>query len=104
VNGRGSRARTDDLRFWRPPLYQLSYTPLIPDNDICRDRARGLIVNLPDYDKRYCAEIFAFQAYRERRRNSWMSPRQDTAFQRWKRKSPAVSGGAQSGHRAEITR
>ena len=26
-NGRGSRARTYDLRFWRPPLYQLSYTP-----------------------------------------------------------------------------
>ncbi len=23
----GSRARTCDLRFWRPPLYQLSYTP-----------------------------------------------------------------------------
>ena len=26
-DGRGSRARTRDLRFWRPPLYQLSYTP-----------------------------------------------------------------------------
>ena len=26
--GRGSRARTCDLRFWRPPLYQLSYTPM----------------------------------------------------------------------------
>ena len=26
--GRGSRARTCDLRFWRPPLYQLSYTPI----------------------------------------------------------------------------
>src|SRR6056297_265479 len=25
--GRGSRARTRDLRFWRPSLYQLSYTP-----------------------------------------------------------------------------
>lgn len=25
--GRGNRARTCDLRFWRPPLYQLSYTP-----------------------------------------------------------------------------
>lgn len=24
-NGTGSRARTYDLRFWRPPLYQLSY-------------------------------------------------------------------------------
>ena len=28
--GRGSRARTCDLRFWRPPLYQLSYTPSAP--------------------------------------------------------------------------
>ncbi len=26
-NGRGRGARTPDLRFWRPPLYQLSYTP-----------------------------------------------------------------------------
>ena len=25
--GRGDRDRTCDLRFWRPPLYQLSYTP-----------------------------------------------------------------------------
>src|SRR5262245_22374791 len=25
--GRGNRARTCDLRFWRPTLYQLSYTP-----------------------------------------------------------------------------
>ncbi len=29
-DGRGSRARTRDLRFWRPPLYQLSYTPRPP--------------------------------------------------------------------------
>ena len=27
-DGRGSRARTRDLRFWRPSLYQLSYTPI----------------------------------------------------------------------------
>ena len=26
--GRGSRVRTRDLRFWRPSLYQLSYTPI----------------------------------------------------------------------------
>lgn len=26
--GRGARIRTPDLRFWRPPLFQLSYTPL----------------------------------------------------------------------------
>ncbi len=25
--GRSGRARTDDTRFWRPVLYQLSYTP-----------------------------------------------------------------------------
>lgn len=30
MNGRGSKARTYDLRFWRPPLYQLSYTPTSP--------------------------------------------------------------------------
>jgi hypothetical protein len=27
---RGGGARTPDLRFWRPPLYQLSYTPRAP--------------------------------------------------------------------------
>ena len=26
-NGRGDRTRTCGLRFWRPLLYQLSYTP-----------------------------------------------------------------------------
>src|SRR5512134_1031123 len=26
-SGRGGRIRTRDLRFWRPPLYQLSYAP-----------------------------------------------------------------------------
>ncbi len=26
--GRGDRIRTCDLRFWRPPLYQLSYSPM----------------------------------------------------------------------------
>ncbi len=34
VRGRGSRVRTRDLRFWRPSLYQLSYTP--------SDRAVGM--------------------------------------------------------------
>jgi hypothetical protein len=28
--GRGGRARTRDPRFWRPMLYQLSYTPAVP--------------------------------------------------------------------------
>ncbi len=27
-DGRGRRARTHDPRFWRPVLYQLSYTPI----------------------------------------------------------------------------
>ena len=27
VPGSGRGTRTHDLRFWRPPLYQLSYTP-----------------------------------------------------------------------------
>ena len=29
VYGRGSKNRTHNLRFWRPLLYQLSYTPMI---------------------------------------------------------------------------
>ena len=29
-DGRGGGARTHDLRFWRPTLYQLSYTPNQP--------------------------------------------------------------------------
>ncbi len=27
MNGRGNKDRTRDTRFWRPLLYQLSYTP-----------------------------------------------------------------------------
>ena len=27
-HGRGGRIRTRDLRFWRPLLFQLSYTPI----------------------------------------------------------------------------
>ncbi len=26
-NGRGGRIRTHDMRFWRPPFYQLNYAP-----------------------------------------------------------------------------
>ena len=29
--GRGTGTRTRDLRFWRPSLYQLSYTPITKD-------------------------------------------------------------------------
>ena len=28
IIGRGSKIRTHDTRFWRPMLYQLSYTPI----------------------------------------------------------------------------
>ena len=28
VFGRGERTRTLDMRFWRPPFYQLNYTPI----------------------------------------------------------------------------
>ena len=28
-HGRGRRLRTLGLRFWRPPLYQLSYSPIL---------------------------------------------------------------------------
>ncbi len=32
TSGRGGRARTCDLRFWRPTLYQLSYAPTSDSN------------------------------------------------------------------------
>lgn len=39
LSGRGSKIRTHDPRFWRPMLYQLSYTPIIIlrilDTQIC---------------------------------------------------------------------
>ncbi len=43
--GRGSRVRTRDLRFWRPSLYQLSYTPsrrteLRGASPVCKDKFR----------------------------------------------------------------
>ena len=31
-SGRGGRIRTRDLRFWRPLLYHLSYTPVLLDS------------------------------------------------------------------------
>ena len=31
--GRGTKARTLDTRFWRPLLYQLSYTPILRRRD-----------------------------------------------------------------------
>ena len=38
-NGRGSRVRTRDLRFWRPSLYQLSYTPKKPPKQISKSKS-----------------------------------------------------------------
>lgn len=29
-NGRNERIRTSDMRFWRPPFFQLNYTPIYP--------------------------------------------------------------------------
>jgi hypothetical protein len=38
-SGRGGRTRTHDRRFWRPLLYQLSYTPA--PSEIIRDYKSG---------------------------------------------------------------
>src|SRR5438309_858971 len=43
-SGRGGATRTPDPRFWRPLLYQLSYTPVpVGANSIRRMRARYLV-------------------------------------------------------------
>lgn len=41
MDGRGDRIRTRDLRFWRPLLYQLSYTPARCERDYTALAARG---------------------------------------------------------------
>jgi hypothetical protein len=45
-NGRGGGSRTPSLRFWRPTLYQLSYTPKLSQSRLLREgldnRSRGL--------------------------------------------------------------
>src|SRR3970040_734947 len=43
---RGDRTRTCDLRFWRPPLYQLSYAPglrtrMVPPGRPCGSEPQG---------------------------------------------------------------
>ena len=38
--GRGDRDRTCDTRFWRPVLYQLSYTPVV-EAEAIRDLRGG---------------------------------------------------------------
>src|SRR5438874_7079780 len=43
-SGRGGATRTPDPRFWRPLLYQLSYTPVpVGANSIRRLRSRYLV-------------------------------------------------------------
>ena len=43
--GRGDRARTCDLRFWRPPLFQLSYAPApgLPVFALLRRASKGTL-------------------------------------------------------------
>ena len=43
--GRGDRIRTRDLRFWRPPLYQLSYTPARGKQFTAKGRAQTSAFN-----------------------------------------------------------
>ena len=59
-SGRGSRARTRDLRFWRPPLYQLSYTP-----------AARLLFHIA---RQNSSAVFRFCNARYRRRSSRKAP------------------------------
>ena len=48
-NGRGGKIRTRDLRFWRPPLYQLSYTPTQLLAVVGRNRNRFVRPWIDDY-------------------------------------------------------
>lgn len=57
-NGTGSRARTYDLRFWRPPLYQLSYAracacsaQALPKSfrALCKEHRPAVFKALPDF-------------------------------------------------------
>ena len=46
---RGGGTRTPDLRFWRPPLYQLSYAP-----EFLQDCSRGLseiLLRMSDHEQ-----------------------------------------------------
>ncbi len=45
ISGRGGGSRTPDLRFWRPTLYQLSYTPAKPvsHGPSARERLHSLV-------------------------------------------------------------
>jgi hypothetical protein len=65
-NGTGSRARTYDLRFWRPPLYQLSYARIVRVSAQqalpksfrarCKERSDLIVLFLPAFSIR--SEIF----------------------------------------------
>ena len=43
ISGRGRRLRTLGLRFWRPPLYQLSYSPILFTDSKSKPNEAGLI-------------------------------------------------------------
>ena len=58
--GRGEGTRTPDPRFWRPMLYQLSYTPAHPrcgtaSNIPPRDELQGIFVDAGP-DRRFCGD------------------------------------------------
>lgn len=64
-NGRGRGARTPDLRFWRPPLYQLSYTPTKAFQEtLAAFRTSAFIFKLAANDKRLSALTQIFLRYR----------------------------------------
>src|SRR2546422_11746917 len=66
-SGRGGATRTPDPRFWRPLLYQLSYTPVpVGANSIRR---------LPPY----LVSLWAV-CFRHRGQNFWISCRSESLF------------------------
>src|SRR5438132_10126234 len=66
-SGRGGATRTPDPRFWRPLLYQLSYTPVpVGANSIRR---------LPPY----LVSLWAV-CFRQRGQNFWISSRSGSFF------------------------
>ena len=51
----GQRARTHDPRFWRPMLYQLSYTPRPEVRDLVRHFTTGKPIQVPSLPvKTFC--------------------------------------------------
>src|SRR5689334_14775008 len=67
-SGRGGATRTPDPRFWRPLLYQLSYTPVPVGANSIRRLGPPYLVSL-------CAVCF-----RHRGQNFWISSRSGSFF------------------------